>query len=106
MEEYKNKPITLQDEREAKVIEAYRHIGESVYSALFNVPDEEPRLESEKICYIEVGSDRIDFYDEDGSFICEFDAVGTWKYDRLSSFSQSDIEEEIEKWWKKKLGLD
>ena len=94
------------NEREAKIIEAYRHIGDTVYSAIFNVPGEEPRLESEKICYIEVGPDRIDFYGEDEIFICELENVGKWKFDRLSSFSQSDIEEEIKKWWKKKLNLD
>lgn len=96
----------LQNNREEKIIEAYRHIGGTVYSALFNVPNEEPRLESEKICYIEVGSDRIDFYGEEGFFIAEYDSIGRWDHDRLSSFSQSDIEEEIEKWWKKKLNLD
>lgn len=96
----------LQNEREVKIVEAFRHIGDEVYSALFNVPGEDPRLESEKIRYIEVGADRIDLFGEEGIFIAEFDDVGKWKHDRLSSFSRSDIEEEIEKWWKKKLGID
>ena len=105
---FKNKDnfLEIQHERESKIIEAYRHIGDTVYSAIFNAPGEEPHLESEKICYVEIGSDRIDFYGECETFIAEFDDVGKWNHDRLSSFSQSDIEEEIEKWWKKKLGLD
>lgn len=96
----------IRNEREANILEAYRHIGDTVYSAVFNVPGEEPRIEAEKITYIEVGPDRIDLYGEDEIFIAEFEDVGKWTHDRLTSFTRSDIEDEIVKWWKKKLNLD
>ena len=102
----KSEVFDLKNEREVKIIEACRHVGDTVYSALFNVPGEPPQLCCETIHYIEVGHDRIDLYGDCECFIIEFDMVGKWNNDLFSSFSQSDVEEEIEKWWKKELDLD
>lgn len=96
----------VNSKREAKVLGAYRHIGDVVYSALFNVPGEDPHLRCETICYIEVSSERVDFYDNEGCFIAAFESVGKWDDDLFSSFSRFDVEAEIEKWWKKKLELE
>lgn len=93
-------------EREKEIIEAYRHLGKSVYSAIFNVSGEEPRLREEKIHHIVLDGRDIDFYDEDDCFISSFSSIGHWNNDLFSSFSSSEVEEKIEEWWKKKLGLD
>ena len=97
---------TKNSEKENMLLEAYRHIGDTVYSTIFNVPGEEPRLSSSKICYIEAFSDSIDLLDEYGSLIADIEDVGKWKNDLFSSFSCSDVEAEIEKWWKKNLGIE
>jgi hypothetical protein len=59
-----------------------------------------------KILYVEVFADRIDLCDEYGSLITGFENIGKWKGDFFSSFSSSEVEKEIEKWWQKKLGLE
>lgn len=92
-------------DREEKILEACRHIGDTVYYTLFNVPDEEPRLMSQTICNVEIDACDIDFLDEYGSFICSIDKIGKWNNDIFHSFSSSEVEEKIEEWWKEKLGL-
>lgn len=92
-------------EREEKILEACRHIGDTVYYTIFNVPDEEPRLMSQTVCCVEIHNNCIDFTDEFGGFICLVEDIGKWKGDVFHSFSSSEVEEKIEEWWKKNLNL-
>ena len=98
--------LSSPEEREKEIIEAYRHLGHSVYSAVFNVPGEEPRLREDIIHHIVIDGRDIDLYDSDDCFISSFSSIGRWENDLFSSFFSSEVEEKIEAWWKKKLNLD
>ena len=92
-------------ERKEKILEACRHIGNTVYYTIFNVPDEEPRLMWQKVSQVEIDASNIDFTDEYGGFICSIEDIGRWNNDVFHSFSSSEVEEKIEEWWKKNLNL-
>ena len=93
-------------EREEKILDACRHIGDTVYSVTFNVPNEEPRLLKSVIHHVHVAAfPPILLVDEWGSIIGSIEEIGRWNGDYFSSFSSSEVEEKIEEWWKEKLGL-
>lgn len=94
-----------ENEKEQQILRAYRHIGDTIYYAIFDIPGEEPRLQGDKIHYIEASPSRINFMGKGGTLICSADAVGKWHEDFFISFSSSEVEKEIEKWRKKKLGI-